>query len=52
VINLHHHFVSPAYIRALAAKEGHMQGLKTVVGASQIVFGENYPFGAGEDTWR
>jgi len=24
-----------------------MQGLKTVVGASQIVFGDDYPFGAG-----
>jgi predicted TIM-barrel fold metal-dependent hydrolase len=47
VINLHHHFISPACIRALAAKEGYMQGLKTVVGASQIVFGDDYPFGAG-----
>jgi predicted TIM-barrel fold metal-dependent hydrolase len=24
-----------------------MQGLKTVVGTSQIVFGDDYPFGAG-----
>jgi predicted TIM-barrel fold metal-dependent hydrolase len=29
------------------ALEGHMQGLKTVVGASQSVFGDDYPFGAG-----
>src|SRR5207244_1604688 len=35
------------YDTAQSTNPVQMQGLKTVVGASQIVFGDDYPFGAG-----